>query len=1773
MSEKFDLNELLADQATNFDTIRRNLEAITADREMSIAKLAYRLDYLDGAWQTAMDLHLRIRRFNGDADYATLPYFQDKEFDAMEAIYIDICSEAKARVYGPPTLQHPPVSNAAVNVATFARDVSPCKPKVPPIDLPQFSGSYREWQTFHDYFETLFKNDNFNDLERLHYLKKCLKGEAAHLIHNIATCATSFDIAWNRLETRYSNKKCILNAHLSELFSLKSLNLTSAVSLRNLLDSITSIVDSLQLIGRPTDKLSEDILVYLTVQKIDPRTRDAWKMHATKLADYATFKDLTDFLNLRVLGYEGMSSTSKTPSTKSAQSVINHQTRVDLRPALQSVKANANSITCPTCHESHPLYRCAAFKEYDVDKRYKIVRDNKICVNCLTTFHRGAPCKSKNVCAKCRKRHNTLLHRTFDDAKFKTNSTNPIVEAKNSLAHSEGDLMSTLSGNQSTSTFSTENVDVQQHFASTLKIKPVLLATAWVYVTTASNRSLKIRALLDQGSTHTFIAQKLVNVLRAKTYPVNARVSVIGDKSVERVRRVLPIFVSAVDQNCEKLKTDALIVEKLTSYAPRFRCPSGQWPHLRGLKLADDSPTDESPIQLIIGADLYAYTLCDGIRRGQVGEPVAQETIFGWILSGNIGINEEKPVLHVHHVHSLDELSQQIAKFWEIEELPKCSPPSEEDSKCERHFLSTFSRTLDGRFVVRIPFRFAPPLPIGETRARAERILLAQERRALRRPDERKQYLEFLHEYETLGHMRVAPSPNQNQVVYLPHHAVRKETSMTTKVRVVFNASSPSSNQTSLNDLQMSGPKLQQDLTLLLTKWRFYRVVACADIEKMFRQILVDERDLDYQRILWRSEMSQAIREYQLQTVTYGTTSAPYLALRVIRQLALDDGHRFPQAAKVLMNQTYVDDCLIGADSIVDLRQLRNDLIALLKRGCFSLRKWSSNQTEALSDIDPSNHGLAVDKTLRIDESLKILGIVWNPSTDTYRFTTSFVEMPSVSKRAILSIIARLFDPLGWLAPVVVVAKIFMKSLWKLKLDWDDPIPVDLASQWIQYYTAIPLLQSVHIPRWVNLGPEVIKYSLQGFSDASSTAYAAVVYLRVELTSGEITTHLLASKSRVAPEKLLTIPRLELCGAVLLAQLLNHFRTLPELIDTPVRCWVDATIVLAWLNQESSHWKTFVGNRVSTIHTLLDKVPWGYVDGLENPADLATRGVQPGDIASSTVWWEGPSWLRQPESSWRSETPPLPDQYPWEEKTILLSNIVTECQELSELTNMANDFSSWPRLLRVTAYILRWSPRFKDDRKGTTLSAHEIVRAEMRWVSLLQQTQFPNEIVLLEKNEMSTDGLRHLSSSQPLSKKSSVRRLNPVLDQDGLLRVGGRLVHSQMPLNEKFPFILKSHHITKLLIREAHHKCLHGGIALTLSTLRTRFWVLQARKLVKTEVYNCVACARIRAELPSQLMGSLPPARVNRPAHAFADTGVDYAGPVRVRMAGGRGVRAQNAYIAVFVCLATKAIHLELVTDYTSPAFLAAFDRFTSRRGLPANMFSDRGTNFVGAVKELRAAYLAAIEDEKFQAHLLNDRIKWHFVPPAAPHFGGLWEAGVKAMKNHLKRVLANVTPTYEELNTLLCRIEACLNSRPLSPMDDSSESLDVLTPAHFILGHPVGTTPSSSLEEVPCNRLSRWQHCRQLLESFWRCWSEDYVRSCQHRTKWQNRSESLRSGTMVLLRDENLPPTKWHLGRILRCHPGPDGLIRVVTVKTENSTLVRPITKLALLPVCLESD
>ncbi|XP_075150432.1 uncharacterized protein LOC142224536 [Haematobia irritans] len=401
------------------------------------------------------------------------------------------------------------------------------------------------------------------------------------------------------------------------------------------------------------------------------------------------------------------------------------------------------------------------------------------------------------------------------------------------------------------------------------------------------------------------------------------------------------------------------------------------------------------------------------------------------------------------------------------------------------------------------------------------------------------------------------------------------------------------------------------------------------------------------------------------------------------------------------------------------------------------------------------------------------------------------------------------------------------------------------------------------------------------------------------------------------------------------------------------------------------------------------------------------------------------------------------------------------------------------------------------------------------------------------------------------------------------MRVCSRIAGSEgLTYDEQYPIILPYNcQFSRLLLKFIHIITIHGGNNLMLRMLRLQFWIPKAKNLIKSTIHNCKACVIAKHKLQKQLMATLPPERttISRP---FANTGIDFAGPFDIKAFTGRSVYSSKGYVCVFVCFATRAIHLETTTNLSTPDFLAAFHRFVSRRGCPRNVYSDNGKNFVGASKELAQNVLKCSRDS-IHSHFAHQEVTWHFIPPGAPHMGGLWEAGVKSFKTHFKKIAGNYRFTFEEFTTILVRIEACLNSRPISPMSEDPNDILALTPGHFLTGGPILSLCEPSEIETNLSIVNRWRKVKALCQQFSIRWKHEYLKEMHKRVKWQTPQKNIDVGSMVVIRDDCLPSTEWRLGRVTKVYPGKDNLVRVADILTAKGLITRPLVKIVLLPPC----
>ncbi|XP_055590106.1 uncharacterized protein LOC129742256 [Uranotaenia lowii] len=1629
----------------------------------------------------------------------------------------------------PGTEQEAPIRRSPTSVRLATPELH-----LPKGILPTFSGEYGEWSSFYDLFiSAVHNNHNLTRAQKLFYLKTYTSGKAANIIKHVRVEDSAYEGALEALKRRFDRKDLIVAHQIQRFIEIPSFTVPSGHSLRRLFDTADDIIRALTALSREE---RDCWLIHLLLMKVDVDTRQTWIDRTASFEYPATMEEFLVFIDQRAYALETAhnssfrTTTGATPRPTVGGKLVGRQ-------RMQSYVAtdSGTNSKCPVCQQrSHYLLFCPRFKALSPTERLQTIRQLGSCTNCLRTGHGTEPCGA-GKCKRCNQSHHTLLH--------------------DSLVPTQVHL-----------SFGTVNHVAVDHFSS------VILATAVIWVKSATGERVPARALLDSGSQASFVTASLVERLQSRTCRIDIPLKGISGMAT-KLRKAASLTIGSRHSSFEAT-IECAILETISGRLPNQVCDVSGWGLEPGLPLADENFHTPANIDLLIGAGVF-YKLLES-NRIPLGpfKPVLQQTVLGWVVAGECytGRPENPTALSLITTLPSDEtplsLNQMVARFWELETLVPQPILSDEEQRCEDHYRLHTTRDHTGRYVVKLPFK-RDPVEMVETGYEALQQFNALCRQLQRDPEKRKLYEDYINGFITAGHIsRAAPLTKAQRLIYLPHHGVQKE-STTTKLRVVFNAAMKAKNGVALNDLLMTGPVIQKSLYHILLNFRRHPVALTGDIEKMYLQVRVSSEDSERLRMIWQ-EPGRKVAEYCMNTVTFGLTCAPFLATRTLKQLIIDEGPDFPVAQECI-DDFYMDDCLTGAASITAARQKREQLTAMLARGGFPIRKWASNEPAVLEGVPREDCATEMALDFEPDATVKTLGIRWQCRGDIFIFEANFdAYQESYTKRQVLSTIAKIFDPLGLIGPVITIAKAFMQEIWKISCDWSDPLPPSFNQRWRMFLTHLGEVWRVRVPRRILSIDQPTRLFLHGYCDASELAYGAVVYLRAIDNRGNTSSRLLCSKSKVCPINRPTIPRSELCAAALLAELIRTVKDNLRMEIHKTVAFSDSMTALAWISGDPSRWKTFVANRVVQINEVLPAINWRHVPTKQNPADLLSRGAAPVTLASNKLWWCGPSW--DPEET--SEVPSV-HLTPAEERSVdkeqrkvypAQAYFVSESETLDHLLNK---YSSTVRLFRVLAWIHRFVDHCEmppEDRTSGPLTVEEIQGAERKLIRYTQHQAYDAEITALQKGDS-------------LPEKSKLWPLTPFLD-GGLLRVGGRLARSNLPYEAKHPWILPPESkLARLIFQQAHVQNHHLGAQALLDHVRRTFWVPKGRNLARNTVWNCVPCFKANPNrgIVQQVMGQLPPERLQQ-SPPFFYCGVDYGGPINIVERRGRGASTSKGYIALFVCFATRAVHIEAVSKLTTKACLAAFRRFIARRGVVGHVYSDNGTNFQGAAKEMRDWYQkiqSPDHNHRMANFLAGGGTQWHFNVPGVPHMGGLWEAGIKSAKRHLNIVAGNAKLTFEEFSTLLTEIEAILNSRPLSPQTSDPNDLRPLTPGHFLIGRPIieanegAQYPNSA--DLPYD--VRFKYVTQLKNHFWERWSREYIPELMVKGKWQRPLNPLKEGDLVLIRSKNLVVAQWRLGRIVKLHPSPYDRPRLATIKVQSAEIVQTVHNLSKIPINREEN
>ncbi|XP_050315538.1 uncharacterized protein LOC126750080 [Anthonomus grandis grandis] len=1021
-----------------------------------------------------------------------------------------------------------------------------------------------------------------------------------------------------------------------------------------------------------------------------------------------------------------------------------------------------------------------------------------------SSAHNVKDCTTSQGCNSCGNRHNTLLHFA------KTHSTqvnpSPAEEVQNMGV-----------------TNLVDHIPVGTTLVESTASIPIL-PTAIVELKDSKGIFLPVRALIDSGAAACFISNECLLRLGLSYQKYQIDISGIGNTARTTSKGITECIIKPHFSPEPKFSMKVLVLPEICSQLPHRMVNTEHIKNLDTFELADAQFWRPGRIDLLIGAEMFPFIVKSCKPMDSIDHPLFLETVFGWVIMGNgkpleNSSNSSRLCLTANCL-TLESLDEHLKRLWELDNIPLKKIESPEATFCEEFYSNTYARDpASNKYVVALPFRIKDHI-FGESRHLALRRLYSLENRIYKDSSLLQGYKCFMQEYLDSGYMSLISSNQHNSnTYYIPHHCVIKEESVSTKLRVVFDASMKSSAGISLNDTLYAGPKLHSDIATVLLHFRLNKFCLIADIRKMFLQILVRKGDRRFQRILWRFNREDFVQEYELNTVVFGVTSSPYLANRTIQQLAMDEKESFPIASEILLKNIFVDDILSGCQTLDMAIKIKGELTNLLKRGGFDLRKWASNCPDILSGT-PIEHQQPISFDTEEPSCLKVLGLQWQPSLDNFVYQIRETSGDVCTKRSILSSLARIFDPLSMISPLTMYAKILIQDLWKLGMDWNENSPPDITRRWKRFQSELGLLSSIKIPRHI---PVIEAESeVHALCDASEKGYAGVIYFRV-LVEEECQVFFVIGKSKVAPLKKITLPRLELCAAVLLSNLLEFVIGAlgDKLLISNIYAWSDSKVTLSWIKSSAHRWHTFVSNRVSHIQERVSPEKWRYVPTGENPADCASRGLCPADLTGYSAWFNGPLFLRLSSEHWPINnhfTVNNAEEYLQEEKRVVLTSL-----KLLERDGLLYKYSSLQKILRVLGYCYRWVKTFRRTKNKEPHVIGKFCENDLQeaLMCLVKQVQ----------EEVFSEVISNLRKGNPISK--GLRQLNPFLDEHGFLRVGGRLTNSTLSYDKKFPLLLpQRHRLTELLIVDIHEKHLHPGLRTLHSFIVQQFWILSAKRAI-----------------------------------------------------------------------------------------------------------------------------------------------------------------------------------------------------------------------------------------------------------------------------------------------------------------------------------------------------
>ena len=1605
------------------------------------------------------------------------------------------------------------------------------KVKFKPLEFPNFSGKRKDFAHFQSIWKNIVENSGFSKFVLANQLLSSCKGGFAHdLIKSVdIDSVEAYDKMWVRLTEYYGDTGALLSSLYRDLERLKPVTTESVKDLIHFCNELEYIVQSLSSISpQHVEKVPVNIVDKLA-KSIPQRLQQEWHRVYFRLSSIEKERPLNNFVSFmneeRSISMRFWETEEKPTRTKTGT----------FTTGVKTVKKA--QCWLDKAHSGHWTRHCFKWKRMSPEDRRTSCLKNKRCIICLENYQKGHECSvpasviEKYHCQEC-----SVQHR--GDIACKQRYIGKASQ-KQQPRDNEESTDSTVGYVQQLSSYPA------RYDAQVLGVKHC------------------VPLMTDDGSDLSFVNQQFAEEEGLKKVG-NKTLHVKTISGVQTVRSglyeiplvtregVSPIICYSTPNNLTG-KTAAVDIKRIQKIFPSYKPIS---------KLSRST----EPAKILLGLDNLEFHPNNVIRRE--GKLAIKRGQLGDVLVGSLGGEDMGGTECSSYYVSRYKKASAFERFIEGEEigvsvLPRCG-----NCKCghcpqmgsmynfqEEKELSLIRSGLTfrendngtGRWFCKCPWIKDPgTLPDNKYVALAT---LRSTEKSLERENFRSVYTDQIEEMKQKGVCKKLDKKDelewQGPKFYICHLAVKSK-SVTTPVRICFN-SSQSCKGTSLNDMMATGPTAYMNcLISVLIRWREYPGVILGDISKMYYAIgLEPGEDQQTHRFLWRESPGAEVETYIMTALSMGDTFSPVAAMEALYQTGNRVKDTQKEVSYVLKKSSYVDDLVHSTTQ--DPVTLAREVHTVLNEHGFIVKEWQfcgegtgRDVSTLYCDKPPSE---AKQKLFKGENGVvKVLGINWSPVEDKILYSAElnfspkkrgirteedvkeenfWDKIPAVlTRRIVLEQTGRIFDPLGLIGPHVLKAKMLLRQCWEEHLGWDDPLPESLSEKWKCWLRGSYKLKEIEFPRCTKPETAIGDPWLVIFTDGSLWASGSVAYVRWKTSEDQYQSQIILARNRIAPKDRITVPRLELNGAVLGVRIRKTLMESCRYTFERIIHIVDSEIVLNQVTSLATKLEVYEGTRVGECQRICNgqMEDWFWIPGKENIGDWNTRGKEPLDLNSDSMWQKGPEFLTKHINEW-----PIRSvdeiRLPIEKKI--------ECNAIGNIHNSwlcYTRVSKWDTLVRALAMVIGCIRNKKF--RPITLTA-EIMETARRVIIKDVQKQLMPELDI-NKPETST--------------KSRYKALSPVLSSEGIWCVGGR---SREKCN--LPNLIPANHaVALILMNRAHKMSRHAGSYSTLCKFREEYYVVRGSKLAQRIRNRCTLCRLIDKQTLSQKMGKIP-LNLLQEAPVFTFIQVDIFGPWKVRGEVQKRTTGK-CYGVLFVCLNSKAVHIEFIAGYSTDDFLLGLQRFAAIRGWPSVIYSDPGSQLMAADKELKEMWNSMNQEQIRQKTLLH-KTDWIFSPADSPHRQGVVEALIKSVKRSIKTIYNHdLRLSWQEYVTLGHQVSDLMNSRPIGILEDG-DPLTVLTPNALILGRNSSDNPGNWSQNSSCPRLSM---VNMIIQRFWEAWMKVIKPALLSEKKWHSTSRNIQEGDIVLIIEDSLTK-QYKLGQIHETITSADGIVRSVKVRYKN--------------------